>query len=99
MQLTIELPEKEIQAFIQELAVSQVKSLANSWQTQQTIANRVKQLWDDKLDAQILKVLEDSERLEAKIVEIVEKKLLAQINSKMRQLEALKPNQAQGSLT
>ena len=90
MQITIELPEDEIQAAIQTIASNSVKSLAENWKVQQDINKRVKELWYDTLDEQILAVLADSEGIKSKVIQEAEKKIQTQINVKMRQLAALK---------
>lgn len=99
MQLTIDIPEDDIKKALQSMASTQVAGLVSTWRVQQDVTNRVKQLWDDMMDEQILNVLANSEKMRATIEEAVAKKLQSQVNIKMRQLEALRKDETPGILT
>ena len=84
MKLEIEITEEEIKSAIERKVRTAVADQTNRWGTDQYIKDEVKKHWKEAVDKLIVEALEDSPRLQEKIMTALEAKLKAKLNSAMK---------------
>ncbi|MBK7804336.1 MAG: hypothetical protein IPJ55_17075 [Chloracidobacterium sp.] len=84
MKLEIEITEEEIKSAIERKVRTAVADQTNQWGTDQYIKDEVKKHWKEAVDKLIVEALEDSQRLQEKIMTAIEAKLKAKLNAAMK---------------
>ena len=83
MKLEIEITEEEIKSAIERKVRTAIADQTSNYGVEQYIKESVKSKWKEVVDRMVEEYLSDSEKLKAKVVSEVDKKLKAKIQAVM----------------
>lgn len=81
MRFEVEIPDREIQKCLDELALAAVREKVRNWQSGDKIKAAVNSAWIAKLDDAIIRAFDNSDELEKKIMIQIENKIRARLNA------------------
>ena len=84
MKIEIEVTEAELKDALARHIRTAVADRVNHWGAQEEVQKKVKQAWDETVDALIKEQMANSEALKQKVQDAIEAKLKGQINALMR---------------
>ena len=83
MKLEIEITEEEIKSAIERKVRTAIADQTSNYGVEQYIKESVKSKWREVVDRMVEEYLSDSEKLKAKVISEVDKKLKAKIQAVM----------------
>lgn len=83
MKLEIEITEEEIKSAIERKVRTAIADQTSNYGVEQYIKESVKSKWKEVVDRMVEEYLSDSEKLKAKVISEVDKKLKAKIQAVM----------------
>ena len=83
MKLEIEITEEEIKSAIKRKVRTAIADQTSNYGVEQYIKESVKSKWKEVVDRMVEEYLSDSEKLKAKVISEVDKKLKAKIQAVM----------------
>ncbi len=83
MKLEIEITEDEIKSAIERKVRTAIADQTSNYGVEQYIKDSVKSKWKEVVDRMVEEYLSDSEKLKAKVISEVDKKLKAKIQAVM----------------